>query len=271
MNLKLDDKITACIVVHNEGEIVERCLKSIKEVTDNIIVVHDGPCSDDTLEICISMGCSVFVRDHIGMCEGHRAWTYLQVETPWILQIDADEFLSEDVIENCQHLVNTSEVACYEFLWPYWDGETYRTQNWPYKKALFQKDMVQYLGFPHEEVRVNGTIKKVPFIIEHRPRYDNYSVKSFFMKHRKWVKIHARYHLMDQSQLDSYPKQSDDLSPHYSIIKTCPLLISPMLFCYHFVGLMVYGGAREGWYGLRNSFMQALYYFLLCIEVHKKK
>ncbi|MCI5208893.1 MAG: glycosyltransferase [Candidatus Electrothrix sp. ATG2] len=269
MSQRLDNKITACLVVYNEGKTIKRCLESIKKVTNNIVVAHDGTCNDETLRICLSMGCSVVERNHIGMCEGHRVWTYFQVKTPWILQIDADEFLSDAFIRNCPSLVNSSGVACYEFLWPYWDGTAYKTHNWPYKKALFKKDRIQYIGFPHEEVRVNGIIKKVPFVIEHRPAYDNYSAKTFLSKHKKWIKIHARYYFIDQKQLDSYPKYNNEFAPHYSIVKSHPLLIAPVLFMYHLIGLLVYGGVKEGWYGVRNSFMQALYYFLLCIEVFK--
>ena len=41
--------ISACLVVHNEEKLIGRCLESIKNLVDEIIVVHDGPCQDKTL------------------------------------------------------------------------------------------------------------------------------------------------------------------------------------------------------------------------------
>lgn len=271
--LKIDYShlVTACLVVHNEEKIIERCLKSIKRVTNSIIVVHDGPCEDNTLTICRKYGCMVKERKHVGMCEGHRVWTYFNAQNKWVLQIDADEFLSEELIENIKDLVTDDTVACYEFLWPYWDGFKYRTKNWPNKKALFQKDKVSYIGFPHEEVRVEGKVKKVPYLLEHRPEYDNFNFRTLFTKHKKWIKIHAQYHLADPSKLEYYPVEDIELKPHYSAITRFPRMMAPFIFTYHFAGLMFLGGGKEGRIGIRNSFMQATYYFLLCLEISRQK
>ncbi len=98
MKSDLSRLVTACLVVHNEGEIIERCLKSLKRVTDAIVVVHDGPCVDNTLTICESYGCFAVERKWFGMCEGHRVWTYQNTKTRWILQVDADEYLSDELV-----------------------------------------------------------------------------------------------------------------------------------------------------------------------------
>ncbi len=37
---------SACLVVWNGEDEIRGCLESIKKVVDEIIVVHDGPCSD---------------------------------------------------------------------------------------------------------------------------------------------------------------------------------------------------------------------------------
>jgi glycosyltransferase involved in cell wall biosynthesis len=271
MKSSVEGQVTACLVVYNEEKIIRRCLESIKRVTNTIIVVHDGLCSDNTVNICSTLGCKVFIREHVGMCEGHRAWLYSQAKTPWILQIDADEFLSDELIKDFSILINDSSVACYELLWKYWDGKRHRTKNWPFKKALFQRSLVQYLGFPHEEVRPNGLIKKSYYAIEHRPIYDNYSFTTFRKKHMKWIKIHAHFYLRDKCELEYFPEEIDHIKPHYEKIRSYPLLLAPLVFFYHFCGLMINGGIREGKTGIRNSFMQSLYYFFLCLEVKKQK
>ncbi len=107
-------------------------------------------------------------------------------------------------------------------------------------------------------------------MLEHRPNYDNFSFKTFSTKHKKWIKIHADYHLVDPHKLDRFPDDSFEVVPHYSRIMKYPRLAAPFLFIYHFIGLMIYGGIKEGWYGFRNSLVQALYYFLLCLEIGKR-
>jgi Glycosyltransferases involved in cell wall biogenesis len=63
------NKISACIVVYNEEKVIKRCLDSIKNVVDEIILVHDGPCKDRTLEIAKRYTNKIFIRPHVGMME----------------------------------------------------------------------------------------------------------------------------------------------------------------------------------------------------------
>jgi glycosyltransferase involved in cell wall biosynthesis len=267
----VNSNVTACLVVHNEERLISRCLGSLKRAAGRIVVVHDGLCSDRTLAICRNFGCDVFERNFVGMCEGHRIFAYSQVNTEWILQIDADEFLSEELVNHLPELLNNNDAACYEFAWPYWDGSRYRTNAWPFRRALFRKNRFQYLGFPHEEIRPLGEVVQTSYIIEHRPLYDNYSLKNLRKKHKKWIKVHASFHLKKYDELERFPADALEMKPHYAFIGEKPLLMAPFVFMYHFVGLMLLGGIRQGWYGWRNSYIQSAYYFLLCLEVYRQK
>jgi len=272
MSAPYTNLITACAVVRNEEKLIERCIKSAKQVTDSIIVVHNGPCDDRTVDICRSLGCEVYIKPLTGLCgEEHRVFAYSQVKNPWILLLDADEYLSDGLIDEMGQLLSAKDIACYSLSWPYWDGYQYRTKNWPRKRALFRRNQIQYLAFPHDDIRANGTVEKSDKMLEHRPLYDNYSVRSLRDKHKKWIQIHAEYHLKDFSTLMAYPDGCSSLQPHYGMIKNAPLLIAPFIFIYHFAGLMVLGGFKQGWYGFRNSLAQAVYYFSLCREVHRQK
>ncbi len=265
------EDVTACLVAYHEEELIRRCVESIKKVTQHIIVVHDGPCRDQTVAICKELGCQVFEREHCGMCEGHRVFAYNQVNTKWILQLDADEYLSDELIAHVDALCEDAAVACYEFSWPYWDGARYRTTDWPVKRALFQTAQFEYLAFPHEAIRPLGAIKRVPYRIEHRPAGDNYSLRSFRTKHQRWIKIHADFYLQDIHALERYPAEASHLLPHYHRIGQMPLCMAPLVFGYHLAGMLMLGGLRNGWYGIRNCLVQSAYYFMLALEVHRQK
>ena len=44
-------KISANVVVYNEERNIKRCLDSVRDAVDEIILVNSGPCTDRTLEI----------------------------------------------------------------------------------------------------------------------------------------------------------------------------------------------------------------------------
>lgn len=264
-------KVTACLVIHNEEAVIERCLKSIEGAVDKILVVHDGSCSDNSLEICRKYHYKVFVRDFIGEAEPHRTWLYNQAKTEWILKIDADEFLSKELKKQIPKLIQDNQVSCYEFLWRYNNGKQYKTTSWPWKKVLFRKDSFHFLAFPHEEEIPEGSIKKIPLLLEHKPSYDNFSFNSFRHKWQKWIRVHAQYLLKDPSTLDRFPNDKKNLLPHYYFIIQHPLLYGLPLGIYHFLGTFLLGGYKESLTGLKMCLMMGAYYSFLCIEVYKQK
>ena len=81
-------KISACLVIANEAAVLERCLSSLQGVTDEIVLVHDGPCVDESLDIASRFGAKVFVANKIGEAEPHRPFSYEQATGEWVLQIE---------------------------------------------------------------------------------------------------------------------------------------------------------------------------------------
>ena len=127
--------ISGVVVVHNEEAVITRCLESLEGVVDEVIVVHDGPCSDATLAIARNRGCRVFERPRVGHAEYHRPFAYEQAQCEWILNLDGDEFLSETLRQRLGELAGREGVAAFEFEWPMWDGERYITSGGPFESA----------------------------------------------------------------------------------------------------------------------------------------
>ncbi len=265
------NKISACLVIRNEEGSIERALKSIKNFVDEIIVVHDGPCSDTSLAICKKYTQNVFVRPFIGEAEPHRVFTFEKAKNNWMLQLDADEFLSKTLQKNVRKLTEDKTISCYEFIWPYWDGKRYQTTNWPFKKALFQKARITFTAFPHAEVSVDGVTKRTNLRLEHRPNYDNLSFSVFKNKHLEWAKIHARYLLKDPSTYVRYPKNKKVSLPRYYFIVKRPLLYALPLAFYQGFQVLKSQGLKVSFLGLKNSLLLFFYYFFLAIEVKRLK
>lgn len=188
--------ISACLVVHNEEKLLRRCLQSVKDVVDEIIIVHDGECNDKSLEIAQKFGAKVFTREFVGEAEHHRPYSFEKAKGEWILQIDADEFLSEKAREGIPKLIEEKEIDAYSFLWPYPQKDGYIKRG-PFaatlKPCLFRKEKMFMIGISHEYPRTYGVLAKRPdILLGHKPLYDNFTLKAFKKKWINWAKLQAK-------------------------------------------------------------------------------
>lgn len=84
--------IAAAIIVKNESEHLRRCLSSIREFCDEIVVVDTGS-TDDTVAIAESFGARVLHKPWRDDFAASRNFALDAVTAEWVLYIDADEEL----------------------------------------------------------------------------------------------------------------------------------------------------------------------------------
>ena len=89
----MEVRISAVIITFNEERNIERCLKSLIGVADEVLVV-DSYSTDGTEEICRKYNVHFIKHRFIGYSE-QKNWANLQAEFPYILSLDADEALSD--------------------------------------------------------------------------------------------------------------------------------------------------------------------------------
>ena len=98
--MKEEIRIVAAMIVKNEEVMLERCLKSIKNVVDDIVIVDTGS-TDKTIEIAKKYTDKVYFGDEYLWQDDfsfHRNQSLEKCElNDWILVIDADEFLDKSV------------------------------------------------------------------------------------------------------------------------------------------------------------------------------
>ena len=263
-------KISACLVVYNEEKIIERCLLSIKDLVDEIIVVHDGECSDKTLEIAREYTDKIFVREHIGEAEPHRAFAFSQTMGDWILQVDGDEYFDvvdhariRDLVENCP-----AGVDGYIFKWEMWNGKRPVYFKGLQKMCLFRKKNFFYQAIPHEIGHVRGIAKKADVFLRHRPLYNNISWKSFLKKRARWVPVHARYFFPETTKIEYFNTTAENWVNRTKKIR------SHMVYYVLFEPVkMLLGQMKNGlwtsWAGINAGLQQFVYYFTLYLRVWK--
>ncbi len=91
----MEVKISVVIITLNEERNIERCLLSVKNIADDIVVV-DSYSTDKTESICRKHGAR-FVKHKF---EGHieqKNWAITQAKYPYILSLDADEAISGEL------------------------------------------------------------------------------------------------------------------------------------------------------------------------------
>jgi glycosyltransferase involved in cell wall biosynthesis len=97
-------KISAVIITYNEERNIARCIHSLKGVADEIIVL-DSFSKDKTEEICHSLGVKFFQHAFDGhIQQKNRVISF--VSFPLVLSLDADEALSDELIDSILEIKN---------------------------------------------------------------------------------------------------------------------------------------------------------------------
>lgn len=156
--------LSVIIIAQDEEDRIGKCLDSVKKIADEIIVLDSGS-SDATLEIARTYTDKVFETDWPGY--GLQKQRALEKATgDWVLSIDADEALSEDLADEIQNLLSGSpEAIGFKLPWAVTifgktlnHGRSARAPLRLFRRegARFSDDMV------HEKILLpNGKIKKL--------------------------------------------------------------------------------------------------------------
>lgn len=205
------NKISAIVIIYNDDKVLERCLQSLFGVVDEIVVIHDGPCRDQSIEIARKYTDQVIETERwAGYCEAHYVKALSMCHGDWVLKFDADEFLSDELKNNLRKLVSVNNVDGWSFVWPIWNGRKYLTSNWPYKQFLFRYKKISYLTQLHSTFNVGCRVAKSKLIVHHQPLYNNYSLAYSKDKLVSWSKKHANDLMRPIEQLASW--NIEDLS-----------------------------------------------------------
>lgn len=93
--------LTTIILTYNEELHIRRCLENVCPISKKVYVI-DSPSTDRTVEICKEFpNVEVVVHKYPGNQAAQFNWAldHLNIETEWILRLDADEYLSEELID----------------------------------------------------------------------------------------------------------------------------------------------------------------------------
>jgi len=105
-------KLSVVIISYNEEKDIERCLKSVIAVADEIVVV-DSFSTDKTEEICRKYDVEFIPHKFDGHIE-QKNWAITQAKYPYILSLDSDEALDETMQNSIMAAKNDWKFDGYE-------------------------------------------------------------------------------------------------------------------------------------------------------------
>ncbi len=112
----MNNTVSLCMIVKNEEDNLPRCLESIKDIVDEIIIVDTGS-TDKTVEIAKSYGAKVYYLKWNNNFSEARNESLKYATKDWILILDGDDELRAQYKENFKVLLNSNldEKTIYFF------------------------------------------------------------------------------------------------------------------------------------------------------------
>ena len=159
--------LTAIIPARNEEKNIKRCLESLS-FCDKIIVMWMG--DDDTGKIAAGLGAQVVKqevakKDDFKKVQKNINWAINSSETEWILRVDADEVVTNELRIEIQEILKMESQGFVAYGIPrkqYFWGGFLMGGDWAYDRLvrLFKKGRALYdpIVSVHEQFKVNGKI-----------------------------------------------------------------------------------------------------------------
>ena len=105
-------KISAVIITMNEEKLIEQCLQSLDDIADEVIVV-DSFSTDSTEQICKKFNVKFVQREFKGFMD-QKNYAVSLASHPYILSLDADEALSEELQKSLLEVKNNIRFEGYK-------------------------------------------------------------------------------------------------------------------------------------------------------------
>ncbi|WP_017294872.1 glycosyltransferase family 2 protein [Geminocystis herdmanii] len=247
--------ITPLILTYNEEPNIDRTLSKLTWAKEVIII--DSFSTDKTLEIVKNYeNVTVFQRTF----DSHsNQWNYglNQINSEWILSMDADYIINEQLLAEINHLAQNSLVDGYFIPFKYCVfGKPLNQTILPPRQCLFRKNKAIYIDDGHTQLLKNdGKISQIKSYIYHDDR------KSL----SRWLWAQDRYMILEVEKILKTPV--NQLSLGDKIRKK--IILAP--FIVFFYCLILKGGILDGWHGWYYAFQRMFAEILLSLRLIEAK
>lgn len=236
------ETISTITLAYNEQEDIERCLRSLQWADERIVI--DCFSSDNTV-MKVKPLCTRIIQRKMTDFSALRNLGIKEAKSAWILMVDADEVIPEQLTEEIRHAIDHASFDGYYLRRiNYMYGVRLKYERPDYTLRLFKKDKALFIHKVHEQAEVRGQTARLKNYFLH------YSMKDM-AEHVQ--KMNSYTTLASVEAKDSYPV----------------LFIKPF---YRFIQNFFFKKAyREGILGLILSLKSFFYEFVVFFKIWEKK
>ncbi|MEZ5359433.1 MAG: tetratricopeptide repeat protein [Candidatus Zixiibacteriota bacterium] len=146
--------ISACMIVKNEEELLPRCLASIVDVVDEIILVDTGS-TDNTVKIAEEYGCTIHHFEWTGDFSTARNESLRHATKDWVFIIDADEEFPPQELHKLRVVTNQQELDIISITCLNKSLETGMVTSFLPSVRLFRRELdLRYYGIVHNRLDI---------------------------------------------------------------------------------------------------------------------
>jgi glycosyltransferase involved in cell wall biosynthesis len=245
------EKITPLILTYNEENNINRTLEKLKWASK--IIVIDSYSTDKTLEILSQYPqVEVFSRKFDSFASQCN-YGLSKITSEWVLSLDADYILTDDLIREITSLPIESDINSYSVRFKYCVfGKPLRGTLLPPRKVLYKREKAIYKDDGHaHKVVVQGKCSKLSAYIHHDDRKPL----------SRWLWAQDRYMVIESKKLLETPEHELSIGDRIRKRKIlAPLII--FIYC-----LILKGAILDGWHGWYYTFQRVLAEILLSIHI----
>lgn len=185
-------KISVAIATFNEENNIGRCLDSVGDWVDEIVIV-DGSSEDKTVEIIKKYKAKIIVTDNPPIFHINKQKAIDACTGEWVLQLDADEVVSKDLKEEILDIINPQPTNGY-----YIPRKIFLLGKWMRKGGIYPDYVIRLFKkgkghFPcqsvHEQVEIEGEVGYLTNELIHNP-YPTFS--EYLRKANAYTSLTAR-------------------------------------------------------------------------------
>lgn len=198
--------ISLCMIVKNEEKVLARCLDSVADLMDEIVIVDTGS-TDRTKEIAACYTDHIYDFEWVDDFSAARNFAFSKAHMDYIYSADADEVLNEENRRKFRtlkdNLLPEIEIVQMKYGNQLQFGTVYNYDE-EYRPKLFKRQREFVWQEPiHESVRLQPVIYDSDIVITHMPE-TNHAGRDFANFRRqteKGVRLSAHLHEMYAREL----------------------------------------------------------------------
>ena len=164
--------VSLCMIVKNEEDVIARCLNSVKDIVDEIIIVDTGS-TDNTKEIAKGFTNKIFDFNWINDFSAARNHSFSKATMDYILWLDADDVILEEDRTKFKQLKKNLDPTVDIVMMKYNVGfDAQGNANFSFFRERLSKSAGNYLWYEpvHEYLQISGNIIKADICITHKKK-----------------------------------------------------------------------------------------------------